>query len=352
MGIMTGEERIRALTEGGRIDRTPVGGWYHMPLVDKNVTDFTRMLIASTDFNHWDFIKIMTNGNYYTEAFGGKIQPSTVATQWCGKIEKYPIESAEDAAKLPVLDVDNPVFDRELKVLKNLKRHYGDSIPLIATIFNPLTAVQECAGCLDPGPIKKMMKEDPEALHKALRAMTKTNQNYLDALFNERIDGIFLANQYAMSHILTEQEYDEFCEPYERQIIEYCKGKTWFNMIHAHGNANLRMDRYYGYGNDVVQALNWENCPADTKEEDITRIADVRQRTDKVIIAGIDQDHDFLTANNDREEVKSRLVARFRTALKENGDNRFVFAPGCALLPGGTYLNSLIYEVAEEYGRS
>ena len=60
--MMTGTQRIKALLDGSPIDRTPIGGWYHMPLVDRNVTDFTRELIASTDLNKWDFIKIMTTG--------------------------------------------------------------------------------------------------------------------------------------------------------------------------------------------------------------------------------------------------------------------------------------------------
>ena len=49
--MMTGTQRIKALLDGSPIDRTPIGGWYHMPLVDRNVTDFTRELIASTDLN-------------------------------------------------------------------------------------------------------------------------------------------------------------------------------------------------------------------------------------------------------------------------------------------------------------
>ena len=40
--MMTGTQRIKALLDGSPIDRTPIGGWYHMPLVDRNVTDFTR----------------------------------------------------------------------------------------------------------------------------------------------------------------------------------------------------------------------------------------------------------------------------------------------------------------------
>ncbi len=347
---MNGKERLKALVEGRDIDRTPIGGWYHMPLVDQHVGDFSRELIASTDFNHWDFIKIMTNGHYYTAAYGGKIRFSTDLTKWYGDIEKYPIVSAEDAARLEVLDAKNPVFARELEVLRILKDYYKDEVPLIATIFNPLTAVQECIRSLNSAPVLQLMVEHPEALHKALEAMTQTNLNYLDALFEEGIDGIFLANQYSMAHILTDAQYEEFVTPYEKRVVEHCKGRTWFNMVHAHGDRNLRLDKYYGYGNDEIQALNWENCPAGLPENEVASIAKVRKETDKVIIAGIDQIHDFETPENHREDVKKRLIERYKTAVREVGSNRFVFAPGCAMPTGGSYLYRLLYEVVEEYG--
>lgn len=85
-----------------------------MPLVDRNVADFTRELIASTDINHWDFIKIMTNGHFYTQAYGGEISFSTTYNQWNGTIKRYPIRTADDFRNLPVLSIDNPVWQREL----------------------------------------------------------------------------------------------------------------------------------------------------------------------------------------------------------------------------------------------
>ena len=112
------------------------------------------------------------------------------------------------------------------------------------------------------------------------------------------------------------------------------------------------MDRYLSYSDDMLQALNWESCPAGVPEEEIVSIADVRAKSGKLIIAGFDQNTDLLTPENDREVVKTALKRRFLAAEKENGSNRFVFAPGCCLEAGGSYLNALIYEVAEELGQS
>lgn len=349
---MNGTQRIKALVEGGPIDRTPVAGWYHMPLVDRNVKDFVRETIASTDVNRWDFIKIMTNGHFYTEAYGGDIAFSTDERSWAGTVRTYPVRSAADARNLPVLGIDNPVWQRELDVYRRLKDHYGDELPIVSTIFNPITAVQELMGCLDPRPVLALMREDPAALHHALDAMVETNLVYLDALIAEGLDGIFFANQYSEAARLTQEQYDEFVTPYELRVLDHVAGRTWFNMAHVHGTAGLRFDDYLALPDATLQALNWENCPADTDPAAVSTIADLRGRTGKVLIAGIDQHHDFETPDNNREQVKARLAARFATALAENGGNRFVFGPGCVLRTGGTYLNALVAEVADEFGRS
>ncbi len=349
---MNGTQRIKALIDGSPLDRTPVAGWYHMPLVDRNVKDFVRETVASTDVNRWDFIKIMTNGHFYTEAYGGDIEFSVDPRSWSGTIVRYPVTCAADARTLPVLGVDNPVWQRELEIYRRLKDHYGDALPIVSTIFNPLTAVQECMGCLDSRPVVALMEQDPEALHAALDAMVETNLVYLDALMDEGLDGIFFANQYSMASKLSQAQYDEFVTPYDRRVLEHIAGRTWFNMAHVHGTEDLRFDEYCAYPDDVLQALNWENCPADADPAKVSTVAAVRAKTDKVLIAGIDQHHDFVTPENDREAVKARLVRRFKDALEQNGSNRFVFGPGCVLETGGDYLNALIAEVADEYGRS
>lgn len=349
---MTGTERIRALLSGDPIDRTPISGWYHMPLVDRDVDRFTAAIIESTNQNHWDFIKIMTNGHFYTEAFGGEIAFSTTYNKWGGTVLRYPIETADDARKLPVLELDNPVWKRELQILKNLKAHYGEALPILATVFSPITAVQDCIGAMNPVPLLQLMNQAPDALHCALEAVTRTNLNYLDGLFEAGADGIFLANQYASDNILTDAQYAEFCFPYENRVLDHCKGHTWFNVAHVHGSSNLKMESYFSYEDEVLQALNWENCPANVPPEKITTMADVHAKSKKTIVAGIDHANDFKVDNGNPGAVKQLLKERFKNAVAEIGSNRFVFAPGCVLATGGSSLNVLIWEVAEELGRS
>ncbi|AEF83655.1 hypothetical protein TREPR_3020 [Treponema primitia ZAS-2] len=347
---MTSKQRIKALLENKSIDRSPVAGWFHMPLLDRNVTDFTQALISTRDYYGWDFIKVMTNGHFMTEAYGGEIEFSQNPLNWYGTVIRYPVRDPHDAAKLPVLNAKtNPLFKREVAIVKNLVKHYKKEVPIIATIFNALTSFQELNASLNPLFTQVMIRHHKEELHKALRSIQQTNKNYLDALIAEGIDGIFLVNQYAAKHIITSKEYDEFVTPYDNELLEYIKGKTWFNMAHIHGEKNLWVDKYV---DTLYHALNWENTPKGISPGAVSSITKVaKQFPGKVLITGLDQNHDFVSETNDREEVKRVLKKRYLRAKKELGSNRFIFGPGCTLpLSVPNYLFTLIREVAEEEG--
>lgn len=347
---MNSRERLKALVEHKPVDRAGVVGWLHMPLVDRNIKDFSRATISFTDYCGWDFIKIMSNGHYMAEAYGADIEFSKDPQLWFGTFRKYPIRSPKDVENLPVLDPKQGVLHREVSLAKEIIGHYKGEVPALATIFTPITWIQEFSSSLNPASTLELMKFHKKELHKGLEAMLETNLKFLDELIKVGIDGIFLANQFAMKHIITSEQYDEFCTPYETAILDYLKDKTWFNVLHVHGNRNLWFEKCLNYH---VQAFNWENCPAGVAQEEISSIAQVRALTDKVIIGGIDQHHDFYNADNDRDAIKEVLRRRFVTALEECGGNSFIFAPGCTLpLDLDRYVYTLIKEVVEEEGLS
>lgn len=345
---MNSRERLKALVEHKPVDRAGVAGWLHMPLVDRNIKDFARATISFTDYCGSDFIKIMSNGHYMAEAYGADIEFSKNPKYWFGNFRKYPILNPKDVENLPVLDPSQGVLHREVSLAKEIICHYKGEIPALATIFTPITWIQELSSTLNPTSTIELMKYHKKELHKGLEAMLETNLKFLDELIKVGIDGIFLANQFAMKDIITSEQYDEFCTPYDTAILDHIKDKTWFNMLHMHGNKNLWFEKCLNYN---VQAFNWENCPAGVSEGEISSITEVRAVTDKIIIAGIDQNLDFYNANNDRNSIKDVLRKRLMVALEESNFNSFIFAPGCTLpLDVDRYVYTLMKEIVEEEG--
>ena len=76
-------------------------------------------------------------------------------------------------------------------------------------------------------------------------------------------------------------------------------------------------------------------------------VARVRRITDKVLVTGTDQFHDFYGT---REEVLDCFRRRVAQAARESGDNRLIFAPGCSLpLDIGNETVHLLRVAADEY---
>ncbi|MDX5627555.1 MULTISPECIES: uroporphyrinogen decarboxylase family protein [unclassified Brenneria] len=343
---MTAASRIKALLAGERLARPAISGWRHLPLVDRDPAAFIRKTISLTDENRWDFIKVMSNGHYLAEAYGADILFPDDPTQWSGVFRRYPIAHADDLATLPVLDRHNPVLAREVEIVRGLARHYQGSVPLLPTLFTPLTWIQEMTQSTQPGPTLAFIRRHPAALRRALDALLQTNLNFLDALLQVGIDGVFLATQYARADLLSEAEYQTFCRPYDEAILKHIKGKTWFNILHIHGESQLLFEPCLDYD---LQAFNWENVPESVEPAGRVGVAQIRALTDKILIAGIDQHRDFHYGNGARPAVKARLQQRLRQIRAESGDRGFIFAPGCALpLDVDDSLFTLLAEIGRE----
>ncbi len=345
---MTGTQRMRALVEKQPVDRIGVSGWVHMPMVDHNVHDMVKATIHVTDYLGWDFVKIMSTGHYVPEAFGGDITLSKDLTHWYGTINRYPIQDLEDLKNFPVLDMENPVFQREVAIAKELAEHYKGNLPVLATIFTPLTCLQEMMSRGTSERVNAFIRENPKEVHAALERLVQTNFNYLDALMDAGIDGIFFANQYSSRTAFTPELFREYCAPYDKMILDHIKDRTWFNILHVHGEKQLMFEECIDYN---VQAFSWENCAPGVPEEELASVRWVRSMTDKVLITGLARHYDYYSDTNDRTALKELFRRRLLTVLEESGDKRVVFAPGCALpMDVDRYIFTLMKEVVEEEG--
>ena len=320
-----------------------------MPFVDRNSTDMIRATISVTDYCNWDFVKIMTTGHYVPEAWGGNITYSIDPHHWYGTINRYPVTNLEELNALPILDETNPVFRRETATARGLVEHYQGRKPVLATIFTPLTCLQELMSRGTNDKTLPLMLEHKKETHQALQKIVESNFHYLDMLIEQaHIDGIFFANQYSSRDVISPELYDEFCAPYDRQILAHVKGRTWFNILHVHGEKNLMFDKCVNYD---VQAFSWENCVPGIPKEDISSVRQVRAMTDKILITGLARHYDYYSERNDRQELVERFRSRLKDVMEGSGDNRVVFAPGCALpMDVDRYVFTLMDEVVQQEG--
>lgn len=328
---MNGRDRIEAILHGKPIDKAAASLWMHVPAVDRDPDAFPDAIIRFTDEYDWDLVKVQLNAFYITEAYGADIEFFEHPPLKFQKIKKlveiktYPIKTLEDMANLkPITVEESAVFQRDILSVRRIVEHYKGTKVVIPTLFsayswlNSMTAGKEET-------IRRFISEDKEAVHHALAVLNEVNRNLADAYVEAGVDGFFFATSYTSPLVVSEEEFEEFHRAYDEALLAYINQKTWFNMLHIHGNADLYIEKLAQY---PVQSINWENVSGGISAERLTSAARLRGLTDKVLVGGADQMHDFYGAP---AIVEHTLRERLDTLLSEVEDRRIIFGAGCSL---------------------
>ena len=329
---MTATERIKEMIGKKRVDNVGASGWYHTPECDrKGPVPFSERIIKITDYNKWDFIKIMNTGVYMQEAHGAdleffseNISLERLRSKMIFEFHGYLVNNVDDMRRFHSINSrDNVVFNREARTVRALAEHYKGTVPILPTIFLPAHTIPEFVGGIPAA--QEYFRDYPDDVDSMLKALFETEKQLLDMYIEAGADGFFFANRWASRDLMTEEQFDRFCVPYETALIDYVADRTWFNMIHVHGEKNFFWKQFNEYH---VQAFNWENVPHKVPEEGRESVAKVRSMTDRILVSGTDQFADFYGTT---DEVLERFESRLEMAARQSGDNRFIFAPGCSL---------------------
>ena len=347
---MNSIQRIRAMVEGKPIDRIGLAAWYHMPLLDHVAKDFAQGVITSCRVMKWDICKIQYHGLYFDNAMGVQYTPSTSAGSLVGPVTKFVVHHPKMFRDLKMPSLKTGPLARELELTKRIQDELKGEIPILPTIFSPISVARGiCGGSAHPQYLLNAIKYSPEDVHKGLEIIAEATQMFLEELLKLGIDGIFFAEAFASTDDMDRATHEEFSSKYDLPILEQAAAKTWFNMLHVHGCKNLRFNEYEELGYPV-QAYNWEDRVGSETHAPMS-LKQVRSMTDKILMGGVEFWHDFDSPENDRETVKTVLKARLIDSLEQLGteDKKFIFAPGCSVkMHVPEYRMQLMHEVVEE----
>ena len=304
---MTRRERLMATFGGQPVDRVAVALWRHFPVDDQRP--------ATLPLQHWLFrpstigisLQVSPSSSFCLVDWG-------VKDTWVGGDEgtrKYtynPIQKTADWQRLPVLDPKTGFLSGQLRCLELIHDGVGNQVPFIQTIFAPLSQAKNLAG------MERLivhLREDPQAVHAGLEAITQSTIRFIQACLSRGIAGIYYAVQLASYSHLTEAEYRDFGEPYDRRILKATE-ECWFNLLHLHGT-DVMFDLCAAY---PVPAINWHS------RETPPSLAEGMQRFAGAVCGGLAQWDDLLKGDPD-------LVRRDSDAVRQTGGRRLVVASGC-----------------------
>ena len=164
--------------------------WTHLPGIDldpKRLAEKTYEFFRTYDV---DFIKTMNNGMYAIEDFGCEIDYSEISKGGVAKVTKTPIHRPEDWYQLKCCSTESGSLAREREGLQLLvDKVKGEEVPVIFTIFSPLTIANK----LSANTLRDHINEGhKEAVHAALKVITETTCNMEKRVLELGADGIFL----------------------------------------------------------------------------------------------------------------------------------------------------------------
>ncbi len=320
---MNKKERIQAALKGEKVDRVPVSAWLHFSEVDQDPISLAKAQIAFTKKFDYDFIKMMPQGTYPVQDWGAELK--IFANKLQEPIIKTPgIRCIEDYKTMHVLPPYYGTWGKALQLAMRMQEYMQDDIPYIQTIFSPLTILNKLSG----GHVLQDIKTHPEVVKEALKVVTETNIGFVEENLKYGVAGFFLATQTALRDAITLDNYDEFARPFDYEVINSYKDKTYFNVLHIHGD-NVYFKELLDY---PVNSLSWHarTTPPTLKE--------ARTMTDKCFVGGLKEDPYFVDGVLHYHSIMAKdnaeqLIEHVHEAIAQVDGRGIIIGPSCVIDP-------------------
>jgi uroporphyrinogen decarboxylase len=232
--MMNKIERLDAVLEGRRPDRTPVSFWHHFDSDCAAGTAAVEAHVRHMEAYDLDFLKIMDDNRYPRIGLQNGV-----------------ISGLGDLEKLPLLRGDEDRFSRQLELIGALVRRYRGEFRMITTVFNSWTVLRQMTSpesgrhgppvvgqTGDPrdAAISGFLREAPDVLFRALETIAESTVNFLQNCLKAGADGIFFSvrDDWVDSPENGEGTYDRLVKPGDLRILKAVQGAT-FNMLHVCG---------------------------------------------------------------------------------------------------------------------
>jgi uroporphyrinogen decarboxylase len=305
-------ERVRAALRGEPVDRPPYAFWTHLPGIDLEplrLAEETALFCARYDL---DFVKSMPNGLYCVEDWGCICDYGDIERGGVAKVVQAAVNALPDWDKLQRVDVTRGAFGRELEHLAALVKRVGADVPVLATVFSPLTIASK----LSNGLSRAHLDRDPVTVCRGLDVIADVTCAFARAALERGCAGVFLAVQEATLDAYDEAGYRRFGVPFDRRVVAAAKSAgSWFDVVHIHGE-DILFDAIKDYD---VAALNWhigETPPS---------IAQYRAGGGRrPILGGLQRG--YITRRN-----RDGIAADIDAAVAQSGSYGLLLAPACVI---------------------
>ncbi len=307
---LTPRERLGRSQRGEALDRTPISFWRHFPNEDQDPGRLVEAMLAFQERYRLDLVKLMPSGMYSVVDYGAITSPPDPSSGARG-LASGPIHQMSDFGALPPATPDRGSLHTQLGVASTVRSAVPPEIPVLDTVFSPLTMAAKVSG----RSARELIDASPADLHRGLERMAADCTAFAQADLGQGIDGIFYAIQWAGRGSLSAAEQEEFGVRYDLEVLDALRSQSQVTMLHLHGpNPEFNIVRRY-----AADWVNWEDT------ETPPTLGQALELTSAGLAGGITRTPSELSISSDI------ALATLRSAITVTGGTRLLLAPGCVL---------------------
>src|SRR5437016_6223707 len=313
--LVTGKERVGAALAMDVADRPPVGAWGHTYHEEWSPEALAAITVERARRFGWDFVKFQPRASCFAEAFGSVYHPS-------GHRLRAPIlikPAVPDLESWSSVELVNPkALDDQVESMAMVARELGPDIPVIQTVFSPITVGGYLVG-KSPSRIVRELRKHPETVGPALETIAEALVDFSRRSVAAGAAGIFYAiSGYAGRNVMPEAAYRDLVLPDDQAVLGALPSEAWFNAVHLCGsNLNFALAR------DLqAQAVSWS-----IHNQGNPSLAQGREIAGRAVMGGLSQRTTLLYG------PPARIKAEARRAVEETGGRGLLLAPGCSVPP-------------------
>jgi uroporphyrinogen decarboxylase len=314
---MNKKERVEAALRGEIVDRVPASLWGHDYAREWSPQDLAEAMVEDFTRYDWDYLKVTPRSSLLAEGWNTKYRPSSDPLK-PPVFEGTAIHSTNDWKRLRALEPEQKALGEHLHALELINHSVGFEAYIAQTIFCPLGVAKYLVGD-KATPIQLSIREDRNAMHRALRIITETLINFSIACLEYGASGIFYTtNGWASEGMLTPDQYREFGEQYDLEFFDAIKSRSKLTILHNCGSS-IYFDQLASY---PVHAINWA-----ATQPGNPNLHEGKLRSGKAVMGGISEQATLLhgSPGQVQDEVGQALELTDKTSL--------LLAPGCAISP-------------------
>jgi uroporphyrinogen decarboxylase len=309
--------RVEAALALKRADRPPSASWGHAYRAEWSPAELAATTVERARRLEWDYVKFQPRATCFAEVFGSRYEPSGTGRK--GPILVKPaVETLDDWARLPHAGAASPALADQVDAIGRVVAELGPSIPVIQTVFSPLTVAGYLVGKSKPRAVRELRKH-PELVGPALDWIASALAQFAAESVRAGAAGIFYAiSGYASEEAMPEEVYRELVLPHDRAVLDKLPPEAWFNVLHLCGS-RLNFDLAKEL---PVQAVSWS-----IHNRGNPGLAEGRARSGRAVMGGVGQRTPLA------RDAAERIAAEVRAAIADTGGEGLLIAPGCSVPP-------------------